>query len=111
ALRTYKDNLEILAHVLLRQAAEKHDRKVVRIAREAMALLHAYDFPGNVRELKNALEHAVILAQGEEIRADDLPRSMRSAPASASAPASGSGSGSVSALPKTLEDMRRQWLA
>jgi DNA-binding NtrC family response regulator len=107
ALRTYKDNLEILAHVLLRQAAEKHDRKVVRISSEAMAAMQAYDFPGNVRELKNALEHAVILATGEEVRPEDLPRSMRS---SVSPSASGSGSHPHPPRRRSLAQMRKEWL-
>src|SRR5439155_127312 len=55
ALRSYKDNLEILAQVFLQQAAAKHERKVASISKEAIALLHGYEFPGNVRELKNAL--------------------------------------------------------
>src|SRR6185312_2701792 len=83
-LRTYKDNLEILAQVFLQQAAERHGRPLGRLSREALALLDAYDFPGNMRELKNAMEHAVILASGEEIGVEHLPRSMREKP---SAPA------------------------
>ncbi len=78
-LRSYKENLEILAHVLLRQAAERHRRDVTRISAAAMAVLCAYDFPGNVRELKNAIEHAAILATGDEIQPRDLPRSMHAA--------------------------------
>ena len=53
-LRSYKDNLEVLAHVFLEQAAQRHGKQVPRSRREVLALLHAYDFPGNVRELKNA---------------------------------------------------------
>jgi len=75
-LRSYKDNLEVLAQVALQQAAERHGRAVGRIAPAAMALLLAYDFPGNVRELKNALEHAVIMATGDVIQPRDLPRSL-----------------------------------
>jgi two-component system, NtrC family, response regulator AtoC len=73
-LRSYKDNLEVLALVALRQAAERHEKNVTRISTEAMAALAAYDFPGNVRELKNLIERGVLLAAGEEIRACDLPR-------------------------------------
>ncbi|MHB8875024.1 MAG: sigma-54 interaction domain-containing protein [Myxococcaceae bacterium] len=82
-LRSYKDNLQILAQVFLQQAAQKHARAVSSISREAMALLGGYEFPGNMRELKNALEHAVIMTRTDEVRAEDLPRSIREGPAGA----------------------------
>ena len=69
-LRSYRDNLEVLAHVLLLQAARKHGRPVTRISHDALAVLHSYSFPGNVRELKNALEHAAIVASGDEVQCD-----------------------------------------
>lgn len=106
-LRTYKDNLEILSQVFLHQAAERHQRRVLRITPEAMQLLHAYDFPGNVRELKNSIEHAVILATGEAVRPEDLPRSMR---------ASASGTTNVvtasrATAGRNLMALREEWVA
>lgn len=104
-LRTYKDNLEILSHVFLQQAARKHGRRVDTISKEAMAVLTAYDFPGNMRELKNALEHAVILTTSTQVTPDDLPKSMRpqrEQPAAASQPAP--------EVP-SLETMRDRWTA
>ncbi|MCC6872730.1 MAG: sigma-54-dependent Fis family transcriptional regulator, partial [Sandaracinaceae bacterium] len=104
-LRAYKeDNLEVLAHVFLKQAAERHEREIRKIAPETIARLLAYDFPGNVRELKNAIEHAVIMARGEQIVAEDLPRAIldaSGAPPAAPPP---------SARP-TLAEMRERWLA
>jgi transcriptional regulator with GAF, ATPase, and Fis domain len=101
-LRSYKDNLEILAHVLLQQAAQKHGKRASRMSGDAMALLQGYDFPGNVRELKNALEHAVIMAKGEEVTVADLPRSIRESKPTA-----------TKKKPKraTLAEMREIWLA
>ncbi|MBK7857156.1 MAG: sigma-54-dependent Fis family transcriptional regulator [Archangiaceae bacterium] len=106
SLRSYKDNLEILAQVFLQQAAERHGRKVASISREAMALLHAYDFPGNVRELKNALEHAVIMTSSEEVRAEDLPPVMRGGAAEKALPEK-----VASPAPRSLAELREQWLA
>jgi len=103
ALRTYRDNIEVLAHVFRQQAVERHGRQASRIAPEALALLSAYDYPGNVRELRNAIEHAVILAPGEELRAEDLPEPIRGrrAPAEpAKAPPAR----------RTLREMREIWL-
>ena len=65
-LRSYKDNLEILSQVFLQQAAQRHGRKVSRIAREAVEALNAYDFPGNVRELQNEVQRLVIQAESDE---------------------------------------------
>jgi len=100
-LRSYKDNLELLAHVFLRDAAARHDRRVTRLAPSAIAALAAYDFPGNVRELKNAIEHAVILAATDELTADDLPEPI-SSPRRAPAPRP---------RRRTLRQLRDEWLA
>jgi transcriptional regulator with GAF, ATPase, and Fis domain len=75
-LRTYKNNLEVLAQVFASQAAERHGTAAPRVSNEALAVLGAYDFPGNVRELKNAMEHAVILAGSSEILPEHLPRTI-----------------------------------
>jgi DNA-binding NtrC family response regulator len=83
-LRQYKDNLEILSQVFVQQAAARHDKKTPRLSREFTAALYAYDFPGNVRELKNCIEHAVIMAPGPELTPEDLPTQLR-APAGTTA--------------------------
>jgi DNA-binding NtrC family response regulator len=49
----------------------------LRITDEAMDVMKNYSWPGNVRELRNVIERAVILANGEEILADDLPIELR----------------------------------
>jgi DNA-binding NtrC family response regulator len=46
------------------------------ISREAMRALVNYDFPGNVRELENAVERAVIIASGRQIEIEDLPEAI-----------------------------------
>ena len=70
ALREYRDNLEVLATVFLQQTAGRLDRPAPRLSSEALSVLMAHDFPGNVRELRNAIEHAVIMASGDEIAAE-----------------------------------------
>ena len=104
ALRTYKDNLPILAQVFLQQAAQKHGRKVSQLSREAMAVMQAWDFPGNVRELKNTLEHAVVMARTDTVQPDDLPKAMRRGEAPSKPTA-------AAAAPKTLAELREAWLA
>jgi len=103
-LRSYKDNLEVLAAVFVQQAAQKHGRRVSGISQAAMALLRGYDYPGNVRELKNLVEHAVIMSESEEIQPADLAGSLRkhaSTPTPAPAKAKN---------PKSLRAMRESWL-
>jgi arginine utilization regulatory protein len=83
-----------------------------------MALLLAYDFPGNVRELKHALEHAVIMATGDEVQARDLPRSLwpgaAPAPTAAArttpAPAAPARTAPAAGAPRTLRQVREAWL-
>ncbi len=76
-LRSYKDNLEVLANVFLEQSATAHGKSAPRLGPDVLARFQAYDFPGNVRELKNTIEHAVILCTGDELRVEDLPKPLR----------------------------------
>jgi transcriptional regulator with GAF, ATPase, and Fis domain len=78
-LRSYKDNLDILARVFIQQAAQRHRRPAPPVSNAFRAALRAYDFPGNVRELKNAMEHAVLMQSGPELVPRDLPRSFHAA--------------------------------
>ena len=73
-LRSYKDNLETLANVFLEQSATSHGKPAPRLGPDVLAQLAAYDFPGNMRELKNTIEHAVILCTGDELSPADLPK-------------------------------------
>jgi transcriptional regulator with GAF, ATPase, and Fis domain len=103
-LRSYKDNLEVLAHVFLEQSASGHGKKTPRLGPDVLARLHAYDFPGNVRELKNTIEHAVILCTGDELRVEDLPKPLQDeAPKNRRAQ-------TQPPLP-TLDEAREKWLA
>jgi DNA-binding NtrC family response regulator len=106
-LRSYKDSLEILANVFLEQSAAAHEKKAPRLGPAALARLQAYDFPGNVRELRNAIEHALILATGDEIRPEDLPRPML--PSAAGAAPRGAAARPPSR--RNLRAMRELWLA
>ena len=67
----------LIAHFLERFRLPGRPRK--RIAPEAIQLLMAYSWPGNVRELANTVEGLILLAPGEEIRAQDLPPTLRPA--------------------------------
>src|SRR5258708_18878989 len=61
----------------LDRTAAKWGRPRMTFGAEAMALLESYDYPGNVRELENAIEHAVTVAEGTVIEPADLPAAFR----------------------------------
>jgi two-component system response regulator HydG len=108
-LRSYKDNLEVLATVFVEQAARAHGKRAPRLGPAVLARLEGYDFPGNVRELKNAMEHAVILSAADELAEADLPRPLlAAAPVAPSVTASRS---SRRATRPTLRELREVWLA
>jgi Nif-specific regulatory protein len=75
-LRSRREDIPLLADYFVSKYSQKCKRKVTGIAREARALLMNYDFPGNVRELENAIERAVVLGSDELLLPEDLPESM-----------------------------------
>ena len=80
-LRERAKDLDELSKGFLRAFAVKHGRVAKGISSEAQQFLRAYDFPGNVRELANIIERAVIVSNDEQIEAGDLPESTRMAAA------------------------------
>jgi DNA-binding NtrC family response regulator len=76
SLRAHKEDIPLLAGAFLEQLGARHSRRA-RLSREAMELLRRYDWPGNIRELRNALERTLVLASDEEIAAEDLPEEIR----------------------------------
>jgi len=78
-LRDRDQDLEALSTAFTRAYAAKHERVAKKISAEAKRFLTAYDFPGNVRELANIIERAVIVSAGAQIEAGDLPEHVRAA--------------------------------
>jgi two-component system NtrC family response regulator len=76
-LRDRKDDLIPLAEHFIRLYSERNSKKVFGLTREAKDALLKYHYPGNVRELENAIEAAVVLTRGEAIECDNLPLSFR----------------------------------
>jgi two-component system response regulator AtoC len=78
-----REEVSALAQSFLEQCARKTKKRVEGITKPALALLESYEFPGNVRELRNIIERAVILARSNEITPEDLvlrPPSARAEP-------------------------------
>jgi two-component system response regulator AtoC len=78
-LRERPEDLSNLIHVFVRTYAAKHGRDANEISKEALRLLAEYEFPGNVRELANTIERAVIISGGKQLGIADLPESIRAA--------------------------------
>jgi two-component system response regulator AtoC len=72
-LRERKEEIAPLADRFLRQAARSWERSVIGFTQAALALLEDYDWPGNIRQLRNAIEHAVLVSNSELVGVDDLP--------------------------------------
>lgn len=78
-LRERKQDLSKLIQHFLMQYAAKHARKVEHVSQPALAMLKAYEYPGNARELANVVERAVIVAAGRWIEEQDLPAGLSAA--------------------------------
>ncbi len=72
-LRERREDIPLLVETFVRQCSREMKREVKRITPEAMDVLLTYEWKGNVRELKNILERAVILGEGDTITPEHLP--------------------------------------
>ncbi|HSF30238.1 MAG TPA: sigma-54 dependent transcriptional regulator [Candidatus Tectomicrobia bacterium] len=76
-LRERREDIPLLIEFLLQKFAARLGKPITAISRQAMDVLMKYDYPGNVRELENILERAIILARHEAINVEDLPLHLR----------------------------------
>ena len=76
-LRERKDDIPLLAASFLKEFARENGKKIEGLEARARAALYAYDWPGNIRELRNCLESAVVMSKGAVVALDDLPPSVR----------------------------------
>ncbi|MDI1449428.1 sigma-54 dependent transcriptional regulator [Polyangium sp. 6x1] len=72
-LRQRKEDIPLLAYHFLHKYARRSGRDIKRIGVEALRLLREQPWPGNVRQLENAIEHAVVMTRGDSILPSDLP--------------------------------------
>jgi len=88
ALREHPDDIPLLAEYFAARYAKRCNRDVQGISAQARASLARYDWPGNIRELENAMERAVVIGSSHFILPEDLPETLfEASPASAAEPA------------------------
>lgn len=108
-LRERREDIAKLADTFLARFARQGGRPAPRLSPEALERLRSYPWPGNVRELQNAIEHAIVLCEGELIEERHLPREL-TLPA-ALQPAAGERPGAPApASPASLEETERRAL-
>ena len=79
SLRERKSDIPFLVNHFLEEFSQKNQRPLMKVSSEAMQLMVAYPWHGNVRELKNLIERMVVLKEGDTIAPADLPERMRGA--------------------------------
>jgi transcriptional regulator with PAS, ATPase and Fis domain len=72
-LRERREDIPPLIDHFLKKFSKENQKSILDISREARALLLRYPYPGNVRELENVIERAVVLCRGDVITTQDLP--------------------------------------
>jgi two-component system NtrC family response regulator len=77
-LRDRKDDIKPLIDHFINKLAEKGRKKVMGVSREALNKLVRYDWPGNIRELENVIERALVLCRGDWIESADIPLKVES---------------------------------
>ncbi len=75
-LRERRSDIPILVEHFIERFSEKNKQRVYAFSREAVELMSNYDWPGNIRELENTVERAVVLGRDDLLSVDDLPPSI-----------------------------------
>ena len=79
ALRERKEDIPLLIAAFIKEFTEENAKPISAIEPKARAALYAYDWPGNIRQLRNCLESAVVMSSDDTIRLSDLPEPVREA--------------------------------
>ena len=78
-LRERKEDIPLLIAAFIKEFMEENAKQITTIEPKARAALYAYDWPGNIRQLRNCLESAVVMSSDDTIRLSDLPEPIREA--------------------------------
>jgi transcriptional regulator with PAS, ATPase and Fis domain len=73
ALRERKEDISLLAEHFTVQACQQMQKSIKKISQSAQTVLSDYSWPGNIRELRNVIESAVLVSDGDYVTLTDLP--------------------------------------
>ncbi len=79
ALAERKDDIEKMISIFIKKFNENHKKRITGISADAMAVLKKYNWPGNIRELENVIEHAFVLESTHVVSLTSLPESVLAA--------------------------------
>jgi len=79
-LKERREDIPLLVEHFLKRFNLKMNKRIISVSPEVMDLFMRYDFPGNIRELENALEHAFVICNTSQIRLTDLPMELVNSP-------------------------------
>jgi DNA-binding NtrC family response regulator len=94
-LREKKDDIPLLAYHFLKKYAREMKKNIRSVSVDAMNKLIAYGWPGNVRQLENVIERAIVMAEGDTIATEHLPFAVANGAAHPDTP-----------IPKTSEELK-----
>jgi transcriptional regulator with PAS, ATPase and Fis domain len=106
-LRERKEDIPLLVEHFLKKYNRENRKNVISLSKEARDLLIRYDYPGNVRELENIIERAVVLCRGDTLNTQDLPLNLREAKTEVAPERDQEGR----SLPDALEEIERQLIS
>lgn len=110
-LRERKSDIPLLAEAFLRELSELNNKVYKPLSDEAMQALLAYDWPGNIRELRTALEHGVVMCNSPRVGLKHLPSYLSAGATAADGKTGGNGAVVLSsANDLNLEKMERQFI-
>jgi len=94
-LKERKDDIPLLAYHFLRKYAKEMKKGIKSISVDVMNVLTAYSWPGNVRQLENVIERAIVMAEGHTVTTEHLPFAVRTEMAHPNTP-----------IPKNSEELK-----
>lgn len=94
-LKEKKDDIPLLAYHFFRKYAKEMNKNIKSISVDAMNMLNAYSWPGNVRQLENVIERAIVMAEGDTITTEHLPFAVKAETAHPDTP-----------IPKTSKELK-----
>ncbi len=103
-LRERKEDIPLLIDYFLKKYSAENKKEIRPLSRESKDLLLKYDYPGNVRELENIIERAVVLCRGEMITSQDLPLNLQESKTETAL----SQARQARSLPEALETLERE---